>query len=189
MEARRGRCTIGLSPACDMALPKKSVPYDKAANSLYERDFYEWLNLHAAALRAGNLQVLDTENLAEEIEGMARSEKSAVRSQLARLVAQLLKWSAQRKLRRKNQRSANSWRGSIAVACHELSDLLEDSPSLMGHLEVIFPRAYVLGIKWAMAETRLPEKAFPDTCPWTLEEVLNENFYPDKAVNNGRRQS
>jgi Domain of unknown function DUF29 len=170
-----------------MALPTKSVPFDKAANSLYERDFYEWLNMQAAALREGNLQALDTENLAEELEGMARSQKAAVRSQLARLVAHLLKWSVQRELR-KNQRSANSWRGSIAAARHELSDLLEDSPSLKGHLETTFPRACVLGIKWAMEETRLPEKAFPDTCPWNLTEVLSENFYPDEAAN-GRRQS
>src|SRR5579863_4086901 len=107
-----------------MALPKKSVPFDKAANSLYERDFYEWLNLQAAALREGNLQALDTENLAEEIEDMARSEKRALKSQLARLMAHLLKWNVQRELRRKNHRSANSWRGSIAGAREELHDLL-----------------------------------------------------------------
>jgi uncharacterized protein DUF29 len=31
----------------------------------------------------------------------------------------------------------------------------------------------------AVRETRLPLATFPDTCPWTVEPVLDADFWPD----------
>ena len=71
-----------------MALTKNDI-LSQDATPLYERDFYKWLNEQAKALREGKLTALDAGNLAEEIEDMGRSEKRAVLSQLARLIAHL----------------------------------------------------------------------------------------------------
>jgi hypothetical protein len=30
----------------------------------------------------------------------------------------------------------------------------------------------------AADETKLPERNFPKTCPWTIEQVLDEGFSP-----------
>ena len=170
-----------------MALTKNSI-LSQDATPLYERDFYKWLNEQAKALREGKLTALDTGNLAEEIEDMGRSEKRAVLSQLARLIAHLLKWSVQKELRRKNKRSENSWRGSIGGARIELSGRLAESPSLRRRLTEVLPRAYVLATRWATEETGLPESAFPERCPWTIQQVMHEDFYPDDAEN-GIRES
>ncbi|MFL5123282.1 MAG: DUF29 family protein, partial [Microvirga sp.] len=48
---------------------------EKLEESLYERDFYAWLQDQAAKLRARSHNDLDWENLAEEIESVGRSER------------------------------------------------------------------------------------------------------------------
>ena len=63
----------------------------------YHTDFYAWTQDQACRLREAaaarvNLP-LDFENLAEEVEGMGRSQASAVGSHLARIIEHLLKLS------------------------------------------------------------------------------------------------
>src|SRR5437763_13188976 len=59
----------------------------------YDDDFYAWTQYQAEVLRtmrrADNR--LDRENLAEEVEDLGKSERNAVRSQIVRIVAHLLK--------------------------------------------------------------------------------------------------
>jgi hypothetical protein len=64
----------------------------------YEEDFYAWSQHQAAILRrlaaggrAGLPNDLDLENVAEEIEGVGRSELAAVRSQLSVMLVHLIK--------------------------------------------------------------------------------------------------
>ena len=44
----------------------------------YETDFYAWTQAQATALRAKDWPALDVDNLAEELEGMARSDRRAL---------------------------------------------------------------------------------------------------------------
>src|SRR5271156_666720 len=111
----QGIFAVSCAKVLPMALTKNNV-LTPGKSPLYERDFHKWLVEQAQALREGNLRDLDTENLAEEIEDMGRSENRAMLSQLARLMAHLLKWSVQKERRRRNKRLENSWRGSIAGA-------------------------------------------------------------------------
>jgi hypothetical protein len=60
----------------------------------------------------------------ELIDALARSEKRALKSQLARLMLHVLKWKAQ-----PEQRS-RSWTVSIANAREEIADIQEETPSL-----------------------------------------------------------
>ncbi len=62
-----------------------------SSNSLYERDYYTWALEQARALQERRIEEVDWENLAEEIGDLGRSEARSVRSQLARLLAHLLK--------------------------------------------------------------------------------------------------
>ena len=171
-----------------MALTKNNM-LSEGSVPLYERDFYKWLSEQARALREGKLTALDAENLAEEIEDMGRSEKRAVLSHLARLITHLLKWSVQKERRRRDKWSENSWRGSIGAARLELSGLLTDSPSLRRRLPELLPRRlYDLATRWVIGETGLPQSAFPERCPWTIQQAICEDFYPDD-VENGIRKS
>ena len=63
--------------------------------TLYETDFHLWLEETAQALRDGNLEQLDRENLLEEIEAMGRSDRRSVRRNLEQLLMHLLKWHYQ----------------------------------------------------------------------------------------------
>jgi hypothetical protein len=59
--------------------------------SLYDAGFVEWTARTTDLLRLGRLTGLDLENVAEEIEDLGKSERSAVRSQLRRMVVHLMK--------------------------------------------------------------------------------------------------
>ena len=57
-------------------------------------DFHAWLLHQAQTLRriADKVPSLDCEEIAEELEGMARSDEHALESFLERLLKHLLKW-------------------------------------------------------------------------------------------------
>ncbi len=58
----------------------------------YDTDVVAWANEQMAILRAGKLNQLDIENIAEEIEVVGKSEKRELASRIAVLLAYLLKW-------------------------------------------------------------------------------------------------
>jgi hypothetical protein len=145
-------------------------------DSLYDTDFYMWTLEQARLLREGRLSVLDIEHLAEEIEDMGKNRERALESQLERLLAHLLKWRYQPEERAKRE---HSWRASIEDARERIEDLLVKNPGLQPHLAEIFLTAYPRGCRWAVSETNLPNSTFPKECPWTLEQVLAPDFWPD----------
>jgi hypothetical protein len=60
----------------------RAAPVIENRQSLYERDFYLWLEQQAALLRERRLDELDVANLLEEIEAMGRKDKKAIKSDL-----------------------------------------------------------------------------------------------------------
>ena len=92
--------------------------------SLHDNDFYAWSLEQAALLRAGRVGEADLATIAEEIESMGKTEKRELVSRLTVLLLHLLKWERQPAGR------SNSWRLSIANARDEITDLLDDNPSL-----------------------------------------------------------
>ena len=52
-----------------------SVHSSSSKTSLYNQDFYLWIEQTVQALKNRDLNSLDWENLIEEVEGMGRSEK------------------------------------------------------------------------------------------------------------------
>src|SRR5271168_219316 len=96
--------------------------------TLYDRDFYAWANEQAALLRAGRLAEADLENIAEEIESIARAEKRELTNRLKVLLTHLMRWRFQPGLR------GNPWRLSIEKQRREVLEHLADSPSLQARL-------------------------------------------------------
>jgi hypothetical protein len=153
-----------------------------AMSKLYEHDFYSWTIEQAEALRAAGRARLDTprtidwEAVAEEIESMGRSEASELGSRYYRLLTHLLKWQCQ-----PDQRSG-SWRGTIVEQRTRLARLLQENPGLKPQRAERFAEAYEDARKLAAAETGLPIETFPEASPFSLEEAMNEDFYPDPAA-------
>jgi Domain of unknown function DUF29 len=143
----------------------------------YDRDFYEWTDVQAAALRAKAWNQLDWDNLAEEIESLGKSDRRAVQSHLKVLLRHLLKCAYQ-------PPPHASWRTSIKNARDEIELILDDSPSLRRHLPPAVAWAYPRARDEAADETALALAIFPETCPWPLDRILNPSFFPEETVAN-----
>lgn len=152
-----------------MSLYQSAQP--RSAN--YDQDFYAWLLYSANLLRAKKFEALDRDNIAEELEGMARSDKRQLINRMAILVAHLLKWQFQPALR------SGSWRQTIKEQRKRIMLLLSDSPSLKPELKNRLQDAYDIAVLSAASQTGLDEDAFPVSCEYQLEELLDTDFYPD----------
>jgi Domain of unknown function DUF29 len=151
----------------------RADPVIQDPRSLYERDFYLWLEQQATLLRDGRLGELDIANLREEIESMGRKDKKAIQSNLVVVLTHLLKYQFQ------PDQLSSSWRGSILEHRRRLRYDFKDSPSLRGHASEVFTQAYEDAREQASAESGLPLRQFPKASPYTLEQVLDPKFLPD----------
>ncbi|TDP44575.1 DUF29 domain-containing protein [Zavarzinia compransoris] len=140
---------------------------------MYERDFYAWANEQAALLRAGKLAAADIEHIAEEIESMGKTEKRELVSRLAVLLLHLLKWRYQPECR------SASWEATIEVQRRDLAVHLKDNPSLKAKVPEAVDYAYGNARIEAAAETGLPKPTFPEECPWSFDQAISEDFWPD----------
>ncbi len=141
----------------------------------YERDFYGWAMAQARLLRAGRLDAADIENIADEIESMGRSEKRELVSRLTMLMVHLLKWQVQPSHRGK------SWRLTVENQRDDLQDHLADNPSLKPLLGEVLLSAYRRARRKAAIETGLDPQVFPATCPWTYDQAVDADFWPDPS--------
>ena len=136
--------------------------------SLYDQDFYQWTQEQAGLLRIGALSQLDVENLIEEIESMGKSQKKELVSRLTVLIAHLLKWDYQ------PERRGRSWELTIKAQRVQIRRHISENPSLKSMLLNAVILAYEVATISAAAETGLPESAFPETCPYTVELLMGE---------------
>jgi hypothetical protein len=150
----------------------RADPVTEQHPSLYERDFYLWIEQQAALLREKRLDELDVANLLEEIEWMGRKDKKSIKSNLVIVLLHLLKHEFQPK------RRSRSWLDSLLEHRQRLRDDLEESPSLRAHLEAVLPDAYADARARAITQTGMSERAFPRTSPCTLEQALDPEFLP-----------
>jgi len=141
----------------------------------YDTDFFLWTQVQAAALRDGKAQELDWANLAEEIESLGKSDRRALESHLEGLVMHLLKWHYQPS----GRVTGHSWYSTIAEHRRQSALLVDDSPSLRRAQADLLARSYPHARTRASGETGLPLATFPEACPWTLEQVLDDDFWPE----------
>jgi hypothetical protein len=143
-------------------------------NDLYETDFHAWTQQQARLLRERRWGDLDLENIAEEIETLGRSDKRQIESRLEILIAHLLKWKYQPGLR------SPSWSGTITEQRLRIGDLLKESPSLKRYPAKVFLRHYLGARLKASVETGIAFELFPEDCPFTIEEALDVDFFPEE---------
>ena len=137
----------------------------------YETDYYQWTQVMAKALRERDYSRIDWDNLIEEIEDMGKSQKRAIESLLMRLTEHLLKlkyWQAEQ------ERNKKHWRSEIVNFRILLNKRLQDSPSLKAKLAAIYQEVFP-GCKRSVSQLF----DLPDEVELNLEQVLDENWYPD----------
>lgn len=142
--------------------------------SLYETDFYAWTQQQAALLRKNKWGELDAANLAEEVESLGRRDKRELGSRLQVLLVHLLKWRYQPERRE----DSHGWSDTIVEQREQIADLLADSPSLRPQVPDLLPLRYVRACRRVLRETEPAEVVLPQACPWTIEQILNDAFWP-----------
>jgi len=144
-------------------------------SQLYETDFNLWLEQTVNHLKKGNLEALDLDNLIEEISDMGRNNRREIFGRLKVLLMHLLKWQYQLEKR------TNSWINTIDEQREQLELILRDSPSLKPYLADIFAECYQKEVRGTVNETNLPKETFPVDCPFTQEQVLNWDYFPENT--------
>jgi hypothetical protein len=146
-------------------------------NELYETDFYAWTQEQARLLRERRFDDLDLDNLVDEVESVGSSEKREIRSRLKALLTHLLRWKFQPGFR------GNSWRRTIREQREIITEILESSPSLRDHVSKSMHAAFIGATVAASEETGLMIGIFPDECPFSVDEAIDIEFFPEDRPN------
>src|SRR5437764_2131850 len=135
---------------------------------LYDKDFVEWTRHNAELLRSGRASEADLEHIAEEIEDMGKREQRSLHNRFLRLIEHLLKWQSQ------PERRGSSWTRTIVVQRIGIQRLLNANPSFRPAVSEVVAEAYADAVRVVSAVTKRPRAEFPSSCPFTVEQLLNE---------------
>lgn len=146
------------------------------SSKLYETDFYAWTQEQAKFLRDGVWNSLDIPNLVEEIESLGRQDRRELKNRIRVLLGHLLKWEYQ------PDKRSRSWLNTIHEQRYQIQELIKESPSLKPYLLDAVSNVYEYALSLAIRETSLDEKRFPQECPYSLEQVLEKEFFPGEQL-------
>lgn len=141
--------------------------------SLRDEDFYSWCKKNAEVLRRG--QMIDTDldylDLAEELDFMSASVEREVKNRLAIIIAHLLK------IKFEPQRKSRSWLLTIDEQRDETKITIKKNPGIKHKLDRIYLEAYNSSKYIFQRDTLIDKKELPEECPYSLENLLDDNFY------------
>lgn len=139
----------------------------------YDQDLYSWSLEQAKLLRERKFDQIDLEHIIEEIEDMSKSEKRALGSFLETLLMHLLKWQYQ------PAHQGRSWKFKIIEQRKRIVGHMKENPGLKSKLPDVIETAYGYAVSGAVRETGLAQETFPVQCPWTYEQFMDEDFWPE----------
>ena len=142
--------------------------------NLYNQDYYQWTVETANALKSKSYDAVDIEHLIEEIEGMGASERSQLQNRLEVLIMHLLKLEYQ-----SGYIGKRGWILTIKEQRKRLKRLLQKMPSLKACVQDEATEAYDYAAIRAAKETGITESVFPSMMPYTLTQLLDDEFYPE----------
>jgi Domain of unknown function DUF29 len=144
---------------------------------LYETDDYQWLLATIDLLKNQQFNELDLFNLIEELEAMGSEKRNAVKSLLEQVIIHLLLlqfWTVE------YERNVYHWQGELLTFRTQLEDKL--TANLKKYLAENTNSIYQRSLKQVKLKTRF-QVNFPEECPYTFEQLLDENYLP-LSVNN-----
>jgi len=146
--------------------------------TLYEQDYYLWIEKTISLLENHRFSDLDLENLIEEIKSMSISQQKALKSNLTVILWHLLKYLQE------PEKQTRSWALTLFEQRERIEEDLENSPSLKSFLtEENLKKCYNKARKKAAIETGINLEKFPKDCPFTLAEALDFEFIPNQNQN------
>jgi glucan biosynthesis protein len=139
---------------------------------IYELDEYLWLQETIKILKENRLNDLDIDNLIEELEDLGRKERNRVSSFLEQIIRHLLLlqyWEIE------YERNKNHWRAEIQGFRTQLRKYL--TTNLQNHLVDELEIIYQDSVTYVQEKTGF-SLDFPQMCPYTLDELLDKNWFP-----------
>ena len=143
---------------------------------MYNQDLVLWSEAQAGALPAaadaGWNAPIDWENVAEEIESLARSERRSLASHIAIVIGHLLKLQASPA----NEQAAG-WKDTIRRTWDAMADALADSPGLRRETAGMIAKqtARARALVWAnFRDSGAPPRVYIDAAAYTEAQVLGD---------------
>lgn len=141
----------------------------------YDNDFFAWTQQQAEAIRNGDWNEIDREHLAEEIEDMWKVDSRRLWHDLRELLVWLLAYTYA-----PEQRAAHAWWYVRVVNAYcEIDTVVGVWSNLAAQVQERLDESYREACEIASEETGLPLATFPETCPWTAEQILDYRFWPE----------
>jgi hypothetical protein len=142
-------------------------------------DVLIWSDTQIALLRAGEFDQLDLEGVIAELELQVQEDKDEVSARLRGLMTNLLKYEF------RPHRRLPHWGSLILEHRYEILAILKQMPSLRSQIDRYVALGYHKAVKAAAREAHMPPAIFPQENPYTVDQILDEDFFPggnDNAV-------
>ena len=117
--------------------------------------------------------LLDYANLSDEISSLGRELEREIRTRLEILISYLLKW------RHLAEYRGLAWGENIDRQRDEIAELLRENPTLSAAAPHFVPRAYEDGRRRLKYETYFYETDFPQSCPFSTDQIFAAGYFPD----------
>jgi hypothetical protein len=142
---------------------------------LYDEDFYLWTREQATVLRQRQWLAVDVANLLEEVETLGRDQGRYLRSALEQVISRLLlmKLSVA-------QGARAIWREDATHSRCRFARGIAEMPSLKQFVPDFFSQAWLDASMECRKSMRILGYVakVPEDCPFTLEQVLDHDFWP-----------
>jgi hypothetical protein len=147
---------------------------EASGKNVYERDFYAWAEEQAKAVEERRWADVDRENVAEELRSLGGEVKEEIRDRVAILIAYLLKWRHLAEFR------GLAWKENIDRQREALQKLLKGNATLTPYAREFVPLAYDDARQRLKYDTYFFSEDFPPSCPFTIDDVFDPEFYPEE---------
>ena len=142
---------------------------------LYDTDFYQWTQDTWRQIQQRDIENLDWEHLAEEIEALGNEQKHKVDSYLRQLLIHLLLYQYWQDNR---DYCTEGWQDEIDEFRFQLERRLQ-AKSLynyfLSQINEIYPKAR----RKVILKSKHKLVTLPEHCPYTVDQLLNPDFFPE----------
>lgn len=141
---------------------------------IYEIDEDKWLEETLNLLKDNNFNELDLEHLIEELEDLGKERKSRVASLLEQIIRHLLLleyWTAEYEF------NSHHWQTEVINFRNQINWGL--TANLKNYLANNKEKIYQNALRYVQKKTQAKIPNLPDNCPYSLEKLLDDNWFPD----------
>ncbi|ACK66507.1 protein of unknown function DUF29 [Rippkaea orientalis PCC 8801] len=142
-------------------------------SNLYDEDYNLWSDQQIAALKNRDVDALDWDNLASDLD----YPKYWIDHQLVMVISSLLELYGDFNT---EDFEKYHWKTFVDTNRLMLNGVLEDWPHYSDKIKSAIPRAYLSAVNLIErhCKTKGFEFNFPDTCPFSFEQILEDGWYP-----------